>query len=88
MNAQLDFGSVKDIKSEFQYLMTTSESDFEVEFNYYFRITDDNYIQLANSFEKENLKILYIDNGDGFNAEEIKENNRARSAKLRVAEKI
>lgn len=58
INAKLNFGSTKEIVNEFQYLMTTYETDFEAEFNYYFRITDDNYIQLANSFEKDDLKII------------------------------
>ena len=47
MNSRLDFGDTKDIVNEFQYLMDNTEFMWDAEFKYFYRITDDNYIQLA-----------------------------------------
>ena len=47
MNSRLDFGDIKTITNEFEYLMDTTETMWEVQFKYFYRITDDNYIQLA-----------------------------------------
>ena len=58
MNSNLDFGGTTDIENEFQYFMTTYETIFEEEFDFYYRITDDNYIQLANSYEGSELNIV------------------------------
>ncbi|WP_282071396.1 hypothetical protein [Polaribacter atrinae] len=49
MNAELDFGSTTTIKNEFNVLMTTYETMFNIELNYFYRITDDGYMQLAYS---------------------------------------
>jgi hypothetical protein len=49
MNSQLDFGSIEKIENEFQSLMTTYENMFDEEFDYFYRITPDRYIQLAYS---------------------------------------
>jgi hypothetical protein len=57
MNSQLDFGSTEKIKNEFQFLMTTYETQFEEEFDFYYRITDDNYLQLAYSYHHSELEI-------------------------------
>ena len=57
MNSQLDFGSTENIRNEFQFLMTTYETMFEEEFDYFYRITSDGYIQLAYSFHKSKLEI-------------------------------
>ena len=58
MNSKLNFGSTKKIENEFQFLMTTYESIFDEEFDYFYRITIDKYIQLAYSYKKSELKII------------------------------
>jgi len=58
MNSNLEFGDTKDIVDEFQYLMDTIESMWDAEFKYFYRITDDNYIQLAYSLEESDLTII------------------------------
>lgn len=58
MNSKLDFGDTKDIITEFIYLMDTTESLWDAEFRYFYRITDDKYIQLAYSLEGGDLKII------------------------------
>ncbi|WP_299397161.1 hypothetical protein [uncultured Gelidibacter sp.] len=58
MNSELDFGSTKEIHEQFQYLMDTLETMFDEEFNYYYRVTDDNFIQLAYSYGKSELQIM------------------------------
>jgi hypothetical protein len=57
MNSQLDLGSTEEIGNEFQFLMTTYETMFEEEFDYFYRITSDGYIQLAYSYQKSTLEI-------------------------------
>jgi len=57
MNSQLDFGSTENIRNEFQFLMTTYETIFEEEFDYFYRITPDSYLQLAYSYPKSKLEI-------------------------------
>lgn len=57
MNSQLDFGSTESIRNEFQFLMTTYETMLEEEFDFFYRITTDGYIQLAYSYQKSNLEI-------------------------------
>ena len=57
MNSQLDFGNTANIKDEFHFLMTTYETIFEEEFDYFYRITDDGYIQLAYSYNNSKLSI-------------------------------
>jgi hypothetical protein len=57
MNSQLDLGSTEEIGNEFQFLMTTYETLFEEEFDYFYRITPDDYIQLAYSYQKSTLEI-------------------------------
>jgi hypothetical protein len=58
MNTKLDFGSTININQEFEYLMTTEETIYEEKFTYYYRITDDKYIQLAYSFNEGELIII------------------------------
>ena len=36
MNSQLDFGNTAKIKNEFQFLMTTYETQFDEEFDYFY----------------------------------------------------
>ncbi|MCL7765359.1 hypothetical protein MPF19_18205 [Polaribacter sp. Z014] len=57
MNSELDFGSTANIKNEFHFLMTTYETQFDEEFDYFYRITDDGYIQLASSYCNDKLEI-------------------------------
>jgi len=57
MNSRLDFGDTKDIVNEFHYLMDTTETMWEVEFKYFYRITDDNYIQLAYRMDGGELQL-------------------------------
>ena len=47
MNSRQVFGHTKNIIDEFQYFMDNTEFMWEAEFKYFYRITDDNYIQLA-----------------------------------------
>ena len=58
MNSKLDFGNTKDISTEFQYLMDTLETMFEEEFKYFYRITDDDYMQLAYVYHAAPLEII------------------------------
>ncbi len=57
MNSELDFGSTEKIRDEFQFLMTTYETPFEEEYDYFYRITSDDYLQLAYSYQKSKLEI-------------------------------
>lgn len=57
MNSELDFGPTKDIHNQFQHFMDTLETMLGEEFNFYYRITDDNFIQLAYSYHDSELKI-------------------------------
>lgn len=57
MNSALDFESTAGINNEFNYLMTTTESQFDEELNYYYRITDDDFIQVAYSNYDSPLEI-------------------------------
>jgi hypothetical protein len=57
MNSELDFGSTEKIRDEFQFLMTTYETMFNEEYEYFYRITSDGYLQLAYSFHKSALEI-------------------------------
>ncbi len=47
MNPRLYFGSCESIIDEFEYLMDTLEIMGDIDFKYFYRVTDDNYIQLA-----------------------------------------
>ena len=57
MNSQLNFVSTESIGNEFQFLMTTYETLFEEEFDYFYRITPDSYLQLTYSYQKSKLEI-------------------------------
>ena len=57
MSSRMDFGDTKDIIDEFQYLIETTETMWEVEFKYFYRITDDNYIQLAFRMDEGELQL-------------------------------
>ncbi|WP_026449578.1 hypothetical protein [Aequorivita capsosiphonis] len=58
MNSDLDFGGTKDIQNQFQYLMDTLETPLNEEFKYFYRVTDDNFIQLAYSYNESELTII------------------------------
>ncbi|WP_242094336.1 hypothetical protein [Aestuariivivens sediminicola] len=53
----MNFGDTKNIAHEFIYLMDNSDLDWGTEFKYFYRITDDNYIQLAHRLNGGELKI-------------------------------
>lgn len=57
MNSKLDFGSTSEIEEEFNYFLDTLEIMQDIDFRYYYRITDDNYIQLALKFLNDELEI-------------------------------
>jgi hypothetical protein len=57
MNSSLDFGTCETIKDEFEYLMDTTETMWDIDFRYFYRITDDNYIQLAQRQDGSQLAI-------------------------------
>lgn len=57
MNSQLDFGSTHEIRDQFRPLMVLLETMYGVEFGYYYRLTDDGYLQLASSHNGETLDI-------------------------------
>ena len=57
MNSSIDFGSCKSIVNEFVYLMDTIETMWNIDVTYFYRITDDNYIQLATKFDEGDLQI-------------------------------
>ena len=57
MNSSLDFGDTKDIADEFHYLIDTVEFWLEFDVKYFYRITDDNYIQLAYKMDGNELQL-------------------------------
>ena len=57
MNSSIDFGNATSIINEFEYLMDTTETMWVVEFKYFYRITDDNYIQLAYRMDGGELQL-------------------------------
>jgi len=58
MNSKLYFGNTKSISHEFENLMDTSESMWDVQCQYFYRVTDDKYIQLARTVKGSNLNII------------------------------
>ena len=58
MNSSLDFGSIGEGINEFEFILETIcwFSDFSLK--YYYRITDDNYIQLARIVEDDDIEII------------------------------
>lgn len=57
MNSALNFGTTKGIRDQFQPLMDLLVTVFKEEFNYFYRVTDDGYIQLAYSYNGSELEI-------------------------------
>lgn len=57
MNSTLDFGTCEAILDEFEYLMNTVETMWDIDLKYFYRITDDNYIQLAQKHDDSELQI-------------------------------
>jgi len=47
MNSKLYFGDPIHFFSQFTYFMTLEDIDWDAQFYYYYRITDDNFIQIA-----------------------------------------
>lgn len=58
MNSDLDFGDTKNIQDQFQYLMATLETMLNEEFQFFYKITDDDFIQLAYSYNESELEII------------------------------
>tara|TARA_R110002012_G_scaffold265939_1_gene449415 strand:- start:16373 stop:17074 length:702 start_codon:yes stop_codon:yes gene_type:complete len=57
MNSDLDFGTTIDIFNEFHYLMDTTESMWDIDFKYFYRVTDDNFIQIAYRMDEGELEL-------------------------------
>jgi hypothetical protein len=57
MNASLDLGSCEHITDEFEYLMATTETMWDLDVAYFYRVTDDHYIQLAHNFDGSALEL-------------------------------
>lgn len=55
MNSSIDFGSCEAVIHEFEYLMDTIETMWDIDVKYFYRVTDDNYIQLATKFDDGEL---------------------------------
>lgn len=51
MNSQLDFGDPTSFFSEFKYFLVLKYTDWGAKFHYYYRITGDDYIQIASGLE-------------------------------------
>ena len=58
MNSDLDFGNTDGIVEQFHPLMNLLVTIFDEEFNYFYRLTDDNYIQIAYSYSGSPIKII------------------------------
>ncbi|GAA4270442.1 hypothetical protein [Hyunsoonleella aestuarii] len=57
MSSKQDFGDIKNLIDEFQYLMDTLEIMGDIDFKYFYRVTEDNYIQLAYKMDKSELEL-------------------------------
>jgi len=57
MSSRQEFGDTKDIIDEFEYLMDTLEIMGDIDFKYFYRVTDDNYIQLAYKMDRRELEL-------------------------------
>lgn len=51
MNSELDFTNTKNIIDEFHYLVDTTESMWDIDFKYFYRLTDENFNQIDSSME-------------------------------------
>jgi hypothetical protein len=51
MNSQLDFGDITPIINQFHFFLETTETVWDLDIQHYYRITDDNFIQIAVSVE-------------------------------------
>jgi hypothetical protein len=71
MNSRNDFGDASSIVHEFDYLMATAETMWDIKIKYFYRVTDDSYIQLAYKQDDSELKIIAQYKSGG---EDIKEN--------------
>ncbi len=58
MNSSLDFGDTKDIQDQFHYFIDTLETPLNEEFKFFYRVIDDNFIQLAYSYNESELEII------------------------------
>jgi hypothetical protein len=58
MNSKIDFGDASSIVHEFEYLITTTETMWDIVIKYFYRVTDDKYIQLAYTQDDSELKII------------------------------
>lgn len=57
MNSDLDFGNTDGIEDQFYPLIDVLATMLNEEFNYFYRITDDNYIQMAYSYCGSQIEI-------------------------------
>ena len=57
MSSCQEFGDIKNLIVEFQYLMDTLEIMGDIDFKYFYRVTDDNYIQLAYKMDKREMEL-------------------------------
>lgn len=57
MNSDLDFGTTKGISDQFHPLMDLLITMLQEEFNFFYRITEDGYIQVAYSYLDSELEI-------------------------------
>jgi hypothetical protein len=51
MNSKLYFGDPIPVFSQFKHFLVLEQTMFDMRFHYYYRITDDNYIQMARGYE-------------------------------------
>ena len=58
MNSQLNFGDITPIINQFHFFLETTETMWDLDIQYYYRITDDHFIQIAVSVDGTDPKIL------------------------------
>ena len=58
MNSQLDFGDITPIINQFHFFLETIETMWDLDIQHYYRITDDDFIQIAVSVDGTDPEIL------------------------------
>lgn len=58
MNSSLNLGDISSITHEFQYFLETTETMWDEDFKYFYRVTDDNYIQLGYSLGDDEKSLI------------------------------
>ena len=51
MNSELYFGDLIPVFSQFNRFLVLDQTMFDIRFHYYYRVTDDDYIQMASGYE-------------------------------------